>query len=104
MSSTRVSEQIRSLSNHDPDCWWTQTGCTTPKASGLSNDISSYPEPNTWGLTFDDGPECGHNEFYNYVQQQDLKATVFYIGSNVMNNPLQAQRGLADGHDICVHT
>lgn len=99
-----AQSQSSSYPSHDPDCWWTQTGCTTPKASGLSNDISSCPEPNTWGLTFDDGPECGHNEFYDYLQQQNLKATMFYIGSNVMNNPLQAQRGLADGHDICVHT
>lgn len=29
---------------------------------------------------------------------------MFYIGSNVMNWPLEAQRALADGHEICVHT
>lgn len=29
---------------------------------------------------------------------------MFYIGSNVMDHPLQAQRGLADGHQIGVHT
>lgn len=27
---------------------------------------------------------------------------MFYVGSNVMNWPLEAQRGLADGHEICV--
>lgn len=27
---------------------------------------------------------------------------MFYIGSNVMNWPLEAQRALADGHEICV--
>jgi hypothetical protein len=27
---------------------------------------------------------------------------MFYIGSNVMDWPLEAQRGLADGHEICV--
>jgi hypothetical protein len=27
---------------------------------------------------------------------------MFYIGSNVMDWPLQAQRALADGHQICV--
>ena len=27
---------------------------------------------------------------------------MFYIGSNVMNIPLEAQRVLADGHEICV--
>ena len=28
----------------------------------------------------------------------------FYIGSNVMDWPLQAMRGIEDGHQICVHT
>lgn len=27
---------------------------------------------------------------------------MFYIGSNVMDWPLEAQRALADGHEICV--
>jgi len=29
---------------------------------------------------------------------------MFYIGSNVVDWPLEAQRGLADGHELCVHT
>ena len=29
---------------------------------------------------------------------------MFYIGSNVLNWPLQAQRGLADLHEIGIHT
>ncbi|WFD44341.1 hypothetical protein MPSI1_003008 [Malassezia psittaci] len=88
----------------DPDCWWTATGCTKPKHDNIGNDLTACPEPNTWGLTFDDGPNCSHNAFYDYLSQQKLKATMFYIGTNVKNLPYQAQRGLADGHDICVHT
>jgi hypothetical protein len=38
---------------------------------------------------------------YDYLRDQKQKATMFYIGSNVMDWPLQAQRGLVDGHDIC---
>uniref|UniRef100_A0A0K3CAD2 chitin deacetylase n=1 Tax=Rhodotorula toruloides TaxID=5286 RepID=A0A0K3CAD2_RHOTO len=33
-----------------------------------------------------------------------VSATLFYIGSNVLDWPLEAQRGLADGHEICAHT
>ncbi|KIM63269.1 carbohydrate esterase family 4 protein [Scleroderma citrinum Foug A] len=88
----------------DPDCWWTYTHCTTPKLAGLSPDTAGVPEPNTLGYGFDDGPNCTHNAFYNFLQQQNQKATMFYIGSNVMDWPLEAQRGLADGHEICVHT
>ena len=60
------------------------------------------PEPKTMGYGFDDGPNCTHNEFYNYLSSQNQKATMFYIGSNVMAFPLQAQRAIADGHEVCV--
>lgn len=91
-------------SDSDPDCWWSATKCTEPKSKKISEDLVTCPEPSTWGLTFDDGPNCTHNAFYDFLKEQNLKATFFYIGLNVKNWPLQAQRGLADGHDICVHT
>jgi hypothetical protein len=90
---------------NDPDCWWSEHQCTTPAAStGIPADIVSVPEPDTWGLGFDDGPNCSHNAFYDYLAQQNQKATMFYIGSNVYDWPLQAMRAITDGHQICVHT
>ncbi|KAN0137536.1 glycoside hydrolase/deacetylase [Lactarius tabidus] len=88
----------------DPDCWWTATQCTTPKVSGLSADVFNVPEPKTMGYAFDDGPNCTHNAFYDYLSSQNQKATLFYIGSNVADWPHEAQRGLVDGHEICAHT
>jgi len=88
----------------DPDCWWTATQCHQPKAQNVPTDIYTCDEPNTWGLTFDDGPNCSHNAFYDYLRNHKLKATLFYIGTNVIDLPLHAQRGLSDGHDVCVHT
>ncbi|KJA22623.1 carbohydrate esterase family 4 protein [Hypholoma sublateritium FD-334 SS-4] len=88
----------------DPDCWWSFAKCTTPKAQGLPVDISTVPEPNTLGYGFDDGPFCGHNVFYDFLSSQNQKATMYFIGSNVMNFPLQAQRAVVDGHEICAHT
>ncbi|KAI9459535.1 carbohydrate esterase family 4 protein [Boletus coccyginus] len=67
----------------------------------LNPDQVGVPEPNTLGYGFDDGPNCSHNAFYDYLQQNNQKATMFYIGSNVADWPLEAQRGLADGHEIC---
>lgn len=93
-----------SYSRSDPDCWWTFNGCLTPKHTGIPADTYTCPEPNTWGLTFDDGPNCTHNAFYDFLQQKNQKATMFYIGSNVLDWPLEAQRGIVDGHHICVHT
>ncbi|KAH7886777.1 carbohydrate esterase family 4 protein [Phlebopus sp. FC_14] len=93
-----------SYPSSDPDCWWTYDQCTTPKLSGLPPDLAAVPEPDTLGYGFDDGPNCSHNAFYDYLQQNNQKATMFYIGSNVMDWPLEAQRALVDGHEICVHT
>ncbi|GAA6029169.1 hypothetical protein JCM8097_001634 [Rhodosporidiobolus ruineniae] len=90
--------------NTDADCWWTWKQCVTPKLEGLPDDIATLPEPNTWGFTLDDGPNCSHNAYYDFLQEQNQKATMFYIGSNVLDWPLEAQRGLADGHEICSHT
>ena len=41
------------------------------------------------------------NVFYDYLASQNQKATMFYIRSNVLNWPLEAQCALADGHEIC---
>jgi hypothetical protein len=95
---------IKYNQNKDPDCWWTQTNCVTPKHKGIPDDIFQCAEPETWGLTFDDGPNCSHNAFYDFLQSQNQKASLFYIGSNVMDWPLEAERGIVDGHHVCVHT
>ncbi|KIK60426.1 carbohydrate esterase family 4 protein [Collybiopsis luxurians FD-317 M1] len=88
----------------DPDCWWTADQCLTPKLNGLPPDVAAAPEPSTLGYGFDDGPNCSHNAFYDFLQSQNQKATFYFIGSNVADFPLEAQRALADGHEICVHT
>ncbi|KAF8174268.1 carbohydrate esterase family 4 protein [Pholiota molesta] len=88
----------------DPDCWWTFDKCVTPKAPGLLPDIATMPEPETLGYGFDDGPNCSHNAFYDFLTSQNQKATMFYIGGNVMDFPLEAQRAITDGHEVCVHT
>ncbi|KAH7910673.1 carbohydrate esterase family 4 protein [Hygrophoropsis aurantiaca] len=93
-----------SYNDTDPDCWWTSTGCTIPKHPGIPADIITTPEPSSLGYGFDDGPNCSHNAFYDYLWQKNQKATMYYIGSNVMDYPLEAQRALKDGHEICVHT
>jgi hypothetical protein len=90
--------------NVDADCWWTSTGCDKPKHPGLLNDITTCDEPHTWGYTFDDGPSCTHNALYDFWKANNQKVSLMYIGSNVMSYPLQAQRGLMDGHHVCVHT
>ncbi|KAJ3746368.1 putative chitin deacetylase [Lentinula detonsa] len=88
----------------DPDCWWTKSLCTTPKLSTLPSDVASIPEPETMGYGFDDGPNCSHNAFYDYLLEQNQKATMFFIGSNVLDWPYEAMRAIDEGHEICAHT
>ncbi|WFD28125.1 hypothetical protein MNAN1_003131 [Malassezia nana] len=88
----------------DPDCWFTATGCTQPKHGNLTMDLTRVPTPNTLGFTIGDAPNCSHNALYNALQQNNLKATLFYVGSSVIKYPYQAQRGITDGHDICVQS
>ncbi|KAJ7189935.1 hypothetical protein B0H12DRAFT_1246494 [Mycena haematopus] len=87
-------------SDSDPDCWWTYSNCVTPKLSGLAPDIA---DPRTLGYGFDDGPYCGHNAIL-VLPLMPASTAMFYIGSNVMDYPLEAQRAVVDGHQICVHT
>lgn len=43
-----------------------------------------------------------HLVFQLYCKYPYRNLAMFYIGSNVMDWPLEAQRALADGHEICV--
>ena len=88
----------------DPDCWWSKFGCHKPKHPKISHDVTQCKEKGTWGLTFDDGPYCAHNKMYDFLKKEKIRATMFYIGSYVLNNPYQAQRALVDGHDVCHHS
>ncbi|ORZ01110.1 hypothetical protein BCR43DRAFT_486399 [Syncephalastrum racemosum] len=99
----------------DAYCWWSDTNCVTPKASYLPEDIYYCPRAGDWGLTYDDGPfnptddnatnKYSEPELYNFLlKQNNQKATLFYIGSNVVTYPAAAVRALNDGLTLCVHT
>ncbi|ESK94328.1 carbohydrate esterase family 4 protein [Moniliophthora roreri MCA 2997] len=104
-SKGNITETFQTYdARNDPDCWWTATECTKPKVEGIPEDLSMVPPPQTLGYGFDDGPNCSHNAFYDYLTSQNQKATMFFIGSNVYIWPLQAKRALEDGHELCVHT
>ncbi|KAK7044461.1 carbohydrate esterase family 4 protein [Favolaschia claudopus] len=99
-----ATDALSKYDKTDPDCWWSFSTCAQPKLAGLKPDIFDVPEPRTLGYGFDDGPNCSHNAFYDLLQQNKQKATMFFIGTNVVAEPLQALRAAQDGHEICVHT
>ncbi|KAG2209908.1 hypothetical protein INT46_010504 [Mucor plumbeus] len=103
----------------DPDCWWSANMCTKPKVKYLPPDLFTCDVKGDWGLSYDDGPfnlldkddddyktENPYAEpaLYNYLAKENLKATLFYIGSNVLTYPSAARRALSDGHTLCSHT
>lgn len=88
----------------DPDCWYSASGCTKPKHTNLTMDLTQVPTPDTLGFSIGDAPNCSHNALYNALETNKLKATLFYVGSSVIKYPYQAQRGITDGHDICVQS
>lgn len=79
-------------------CWWTCNQCTR------TEDVSACPAPLTWGLTFDDGPSPWTPKLLDYLDEQDLKATFFVVGSRVVQYPQILQAEHMRGHHIAVHT
>lgn len=79
-------------------CWWTCGGCTR------DSDITTCPDKNTWGLTYDDGPSLQTPQLLDYLEEQDLQATFFVVGSRVVSFPHILQQEYMSGHQIAVHT
>ncbi|KAG2213404.1 hypothetical protein INT47_009077 [Mucor saturninus] len=96
----------------DPACWWTNTQCTTPRVDYLPEDVKFCPNPRDFGLTYDDGPlpprgpndPWGEPRLYDFLAKQGQTATLFYVGSNVVNFPQAAIRAIESGHTLCAHT
>ncbi|KAF9188174.1 chitin deacetylase [Haplosporangium sp. Z 767] len=77
-------------------CDWTETNC-------INKDLTTCPL-GVWGLTYDDGPTEFSPQLYDFLDKTDQKATLFYIGSNVVQNWQAARRACGAGHHIAVHT
>ncbi|KAF9276955.1 chitin deacetylase [Mortierella alpina] len=82
----------------DPnECIWTCDGCA-------ADDITVCGRPNTWGLTFDDGPSTATPTLLQYLKTNKLSATFFLIGSNVVQYPATVQQEYKEGHHLASHT
>ncbi|GAC92536.1 chitin deacetylase [Pseudozyma hubeiensis SY62] len=80
------------------NCWWTCGQCTR------STDITTCPDTNTWGLSYDDGPSPYTPTLLEYLNQNNLKSTFFVVGSRVISRPQMLQTEFQQGHQISVHT
>ncbi|CAE6516814.1 unnamed protein product [Rhizoctonia solani] len=56
------------------------------------------------GISFDDGPLPPSPTLYDFLKQNNVQATHFYIGQNVVQYYKFAQQAFAQGDDLAVHT
>ena len=86
------------VTNAQQNCWWTCGGCVR------DTDVTDCPDKLTWGLTYDDGPAVYTPDLLDYLDEVDLKATFFVVGSRVISYPKTLQEEYMAGHQIAVHT
>ncbi|KAG6812786.1 hypothetical protein H0H92_000558 [Tricholoma furcatifolium] len=68
--------------------WWTCGGWTRP------TDIVSCPDKYTWGV----------RTLLNFLDQKNISATFFVVGSRVIERPQVLIEEYMSGHEISVHT
>ncbi|KAG0042039.1 chitin deacetylase [Gryganskiella cystojenkinii] len=78
-------------------CYWTCEDCA-------NDDIVTCPDKDVWGLTFDDGPTSATPDLLQFLDQQNVKATFFLIGSNVVQYPELVMQEVQAGHHLASHT
>lgn len=49
-------------------------------------------------------PLPAHCELYQLYAENNIKASLFYIGSNLQQYPASGIEGFEQGHHICVHS
>ncbi|CAG8744774.1 14680_t:CDS:2, partial [Gigaspora margarita] len=68
------------------------------------DDIQTCPTTGNWGVTYDDGPSTATPMLLDTLEQCNLKATFFVIGSRAISNPEVLLRAHKQGHHIAIHT
>ncbi|KAJ9121022.1 hypothetical protein QFC24_005003 [Naganishia onofrii] len=86
-----------SLAGTDP------TVCSFTYQCVGDGDIYNAPD-GVIGLNFDDGPTSFSSELYDFIEANNISATHFMIGGNILNFPDVFARAWKDGGHIAVHT
>ncbi|CAG8770180.1 13983_t:CDS:2, partial [Cetraspora pellucida] len=77
---------------------WTCQKYTAP------DDIQQCPTVGNWGVTYDDGPSQSTPQLLDALDESNLKATFFVVGSRVVSNPSILADAYKRGNNIAVHT
>lgn len=80
-------------------------------ASAFQCRYTDGPLPDIWdapdgmlGVSFDDGPTPASPKLYDFLKSQNQKATHFFIGGNIRDNPDIFMQAFNNGNDMAVHT
>ena len=70
-----------------------------------SPDFTECLNPETWALTYDDGPgEFTENRVLKPLAERNIKATFFVVGQEVATSPQELKKIHDGGHQIGIHT
>ncbi|KAI9291968.1 glycoside hydrolase/deacetylase, partial [Neoconidiobolus thromboides FSU 785] len=69
-----------------------------------SQMIKECTKPGVVALTFDDGPHDNTPQILDVLSKKGVKATFFFIGSNVAGKEAIVKRAYDEGHQIASHT
>jgi hypothetical protein len=98
--------------NDDGSCWWTCGASPSSTRTGLTGqnclrpkDISECTSPGKrWALSFDDGPMPSTTDLLKYLQDRNLKATFFLVGSHMVKYPEIVVALYNAGMELGIHT
>jgi len=93
-SNTSVNAAAIANASASGNCWWTCGGCTR------ATDISYCPEKDVWGLSYDDGPSPYTPRILNLLNEQDIQATFFVVGSRAISRPAMLATGEYSCHSL----
>ncbi|KAG0076292.1 chitin deacetylase [Podila epicladia] len=69
-----------------------------------ADDLFWCRSPNTWAITFDDGPHLITPTILDYLKAERLRASFFLVGSHIVQRPDTVRREFAEGHHLASHT
>ncbi|KAJ3173874.1 chitin deacetylase [Geranomyces variabilis] len=93
------------------NCYWPFNLCTrnADVPGAFLADISSCPNANDWGITYDDGPISANGvsdttALLTALKTANVKSTFFIVGSNGIQHPELVSAADQAGHQIAGHT
>ncbi|KAI9467095.1 carbohydrate esterase family 4 protein [Lactarius psammicola] len=88
-------------SGYDP---YSPQVCSATYKCRIAGDVWDAPQ-GVIGISFDDGPLPPSEKLYAFLQANNVKATHFFIGVNIIDNPQTFLRAFVTNQDdIAVHT